>query len=225
MKPYLGGVLVLTRISYVALGASEFLEPWEKPKMAGIGSKIVPGSRPRKSDRTKASKSGKKGAKGKKGDTHKAQSQKSPPHPKDELDSQELRDAIELSKSDGVGTSKSGRSKVTNPEHEETEDEKALTEAIRQSLADMSDKATTLPSVFTCLEEENYILTQDEAEKIRETLIALSQDTRAVISLLLTQLRESHDTIHAELTNQIEEEERLQIWDRMQNEQEALFSS
>lgn len=46
MKPYLGEVLVLTRIVYAALGIIEFPEPWEKPELAGIGSKNIPGSRP-----------------------------------------------------------------------------------------------------------------------------------------------------------------------------------
>lgn len=71
MQPYLGGVLVLTRIVYAAIDVDEFLEPWEKPKLAGVGSKTIPRSRPSKSDRSRTSKSSKKGAKSA---THKAQS-------------------------------------------------------------------------------------------------------------------------------------------------------
>ena len=107
-----------------------FRKPWEKPKLAGVGSKTVPGSRPSKSDRSKTSKSGKKGAKEKKSATHKAQSQKSPPRPEDDLDSQELRDALELSKSDGAGTSK-----LTDLGQDDTEEEKALREAIQEELS------------------------------------------------------------------------------------------
>lgn len=94
------------------------------------------------------------------------------------MDSQELRDALELSKSDGAGTSK-----IKDLGQDDTEEEKSLREAIRRSLADMEGRTTTLPRVFTCSEEGNYILTQDEAEKLRETIIALRQDTGAVISL------------------------------------------
>lgn len=94
------------------------------------------------------------------------------------MDSQELRDALELSKSDGAGTSK-----LTDLGQEDTKEEKTLREAIKRSLADIGGKTTALPRVFTCLEEGNYILTQDEIETLRETIIALNQDTRAVISL------------------------------------------
>lgn len=166
------------RIVYAALGVNEFPKPWEKPKIAGFGSKTVPGSRPSKNDQLRASKNNKKRAKEKKSATDKAQPQKSPPHPEDKLDSQELRDAIELSKSDGAGTSK-----FVDLQQHDIEEEKALREAIWQSLADTSNRTTALPNIFTCFEEGNYILTQDEAEKLRETLIALSQDTRVVVSL------------------------------------------
>ena len=40
---------------------------------------------------------------------------------------------------------------------------------------------------------------------------------------LLSKLRESHDTISSGLNAQMEEEERLGIWERMQDEQEALL--
>ena len=76
-----------------------------------------------------------------------------------------------------------GISKLTDLGHDDTKEEKALREAIRRSLADMGGRTTALPKVFTCSEEGNYILTHDEDEKIRETIIALSQDTGAVISL------------------------------------------
>lgn len=179
MRPYLGGVLVLTRIAYAALEVNEFL----KPEKVDIGTKTVPGSWPSKSNRSKTLKSSKKGRPSKKSDTQKAQSQKSPPRQEDELDNQELQDAIELSKSDGTGMSKTSHSKFINPKTRETDEERSLREAIRRSLADVSGKATSLPNIFTCLEEGNHILMHEEAEQIRETLIALSQDIGAIISL------------------------------------------
>ena len=284
MRPYLGGVLVLTKIAYAALGIDEFPEPWEKPELAGLGSKTIPGSRPSKSDKSRTSRSSKKREKS---STHKAQSHKSPPHPEDDFDSQELRDALELSKSDGAGTSK-----LTDLGKEDTEEERALREAIRRSLVDMGGRTTALPRVFTCSEEGSYVLSQDEAETLRETLIALSQDTGAVISLheaitvyrqerlrrdevlnlqeeakeqeererkrkeyeeemkkkgkekvgegsiwdeedikppppttneLLAKLRESHATMTSDLNAQLEEEERLGLWGRMQDEQDTLL--
>ena len=50
-------------------------------------------------------------------------------------------------------------------------------------MAKTSGKPATLPSVFTCSQEGDYIISQEETDKVKETLIALSQDMGEIISL------------------------------------------
>ena len=43
MMPYLGRVLVLTRIIYATLDEETLLEPWDKPTRIDVGTKSIPG--------------------------------------------------------------------------------------------------------------------------------------------------------------------------------------
>ena len=113
------------------------------------------------------------------------QSNKSPPAQDEEqdIDISDLQEAIKLNKRKEAGTSKKDTSSFVDPSNTKNNEERALRQYIRRSLAETSGKSATLPLVFTCLQEGDYILSQEEADKVRETLIALSQDMWAIISL------------------------------------------
>lgn len=92
LMPYLGGVLVLTRIVYTTLQEETLLKPWEKPEAEAVGTKTIIGSRSSKTTKTaKSAKSRSSGNNRKskpktRGDSYKAQSKNLPPAQEEVLD-------------------------------------------------------------------------------------------------------------------------------------------
>ena len=150
MMPYLGGVLMLTRIVYVALDEETFPKPWDKPTGIEVGTKSISGSRPTKKDRSKTSKSNIHKNPSTQSETHKAQSNKSPPAQDEEQDKDisDLQEAIKLSKSEEARTSKKDASSLDDPWDTKNSEERALREAIRRSLAKTNGKPATLPFIL-----------------------------------------------------------------------------
>lgn len=93
-KPYVGGVLALTRIVYAALEEDELPEPWVISKGEKVGTRTVPGSRHSKSEKLAVSSNKATSKKSTRSTTHRAQSTKQ--MDAQGADPEELAEAIKL---------------------------------------------------------------------------------------------------------------------------------
>ena len=107
-KPYLGGVLSLTRIVYAVLKEDKVPEPWVKLQEEYVGTRTVQRSRPSRSDKSRTSKSERKQKQETQSDTHKVQSKAVATTIEEEVPGEapeKLEAALKLHKSKEAGTS------------------------------------------------------------------------------------------------------------------------